>query len=151
MPRFTIKGVGTYETAALDKISLLDLMMFNQQAADLGMPYAWDEVEAIAHKLDDIVQWEGAGSDPATKPPEVSRRDEVLLLAVTVWASRRIAGDQVSFAEAINFPMTDYDMLPDPQDRKAPGNPQKPPRKPQRSRRPASVAAAADLSDEPGE
>src|SRR5205085_8935228 len=56
------------------------------------------------------------------------------VLGVTIWASRRLAGEEVTFREAIDFPMRKLTFLEDPGDRRQPADPTR--------RRPSASAGA---------
>lgn len=96
-----------YTTAALDELTLKDLVLFNSQAEEIGMARKWSDVERISAELSEL------STEEADQHPE-----RLLIIAVTVWATRRTAGDQVTFGEAIDFPLSAIEFLPEPQDRK---------------------------------
>ena len=106
MARFKLHGK-IYTTAALDEVSLKDLVLFNSQAEEIGMARKWSDVERVTAEMSGLTTAE------ADQHPE-----KLLLIAVTVWATRRIAGDAVTFGEAIDFPMNAIEFLPEPEDRK---------------------------------
>lgn len=106
MARFTLFGT-TYNTASLDAISLKHLMLFNDQAEDMGMRRRWHDVERIAEEMD------GMTSAEADRHPE-----RLMMIGVTIWASRVIAGDPVTLEQAVDFPMSEITFIPDPEDRK---------------------------------
>ncbi len=110
MPRFKINDK-IYATSSLDELSLRDVTMFNSQAEDMGLRRKWSDVERVAQELAALPE------DEAEQHP-----DKYLVLAVTVWATRRTAGEKVSFEEAIDVPMLNITLLPDPEDKK-PGKP----------------------------
>lgn len=118
MPRFKI-GEKIYNTAALDELSLLDIVMFDTQAKALGADFRWSDLEAAALELDGLSEAE------AERHPR-----KLLVIAVTIWAARRLAGEAISFEQAIDFPANQLQMIADPGDRK-PGKPKgaKKPRK----------------------
>lgn len=98
--RFKI-GDRIYSTAALDEISLRDLVVFNTEVAELGLPYTWADVERIGNEMADLEE-EAAKQHP----------DAMFITGVTIWASRRAAGDQVSFLEAIDVKLKDLQFVP---------------------------------------
>lgn len=102
--RFKI-GDRIYTTAALDEISLKDLMLFNSQAADMGLDKTWADVERLGQALAEMTADE-AGQHP----------DALFLTGVTIWASRRAAGDEVTFGEAIDIKLKDLEFLPSTKD-----------------------------------
>jgi hypothetical protein len=112
--KFTIEG-RVYNAADLDLVSLKDILLLAQQTRDLGRPLTWGELGAMSQALD------GLASDAERE----RHPDAPWILAVTIWATRRIAGEDLSFGDAIDFPMRELKFLPEPQDRKAPVNPTK--------------------------
>lgn len=135
--RFRI-GDRTYSTASLDEVSLRDVMLFQTQAADMGLTVSWADVEAAAVEMSALPQDE-AGSHPQA----------LLMLGVTVWAARRLAGEDVTFEEAVDFPMASMTFLDSPQDRK-PGKAKARKGKPRKGKpRKASAPAAAPVTAAP--
>ncbi|MCC7268778.1 MAG: hypothetical protein IT546_15770 [Caulobacteraceae bacterium] len=130
--RFRLDGK-VYSVGALEDVSLRDVMLFNTQAADMGLAATWADVERIAEEMS------AADKDEAEKHP-----DALLMLGVTIWATRRIAGDEVTFGDAVDFPLSALVWLPDTEDRK-PGKGKA--RKGSKSKPKAS--AAADVPPEP--
>lgn len=120
MARFTIDGK-VYTLGAVDDISLKDLVLFNTQAADMGLTERWNDVERVATEINALTP-EQAESHP----------DKLLMTAVTIWVARRLAGDDLSFGDAIDLPLSKVKWIADPGDKKAKTNPTKP-RKPQAS------------------
>lgn len=110
MPRIRI-GEKTYSTASLDEVSLRDLVLFNTQAAAMGWGAKWSDIERAAGEIDVLTDAE-AGKHP----------DALMVLAATVWVTRRVAGDDVTLSEAIDVPLSQVDIIPEPQDRQ-PGKP----------------------------
>jgi hypothetical protein len=104
--RFKI-GEKTYETTSTDQVSLRDLVLFNTQAAELGIPERWGDVEAAMREMDDLDKVQ-ANRHPA----------KFLVMAVTVWAARRAVGEDLTFSEAIDVPVSQINIVPDPQDHK---------------------------------
>lgn len=140
MPRFKI-GEQVYNTAALDELSLLDIVMFDSQAIGMGADFRWADLEQAALELDGLSERE------AERHPR-----KLLVIAVTIWAARRIAGEAISFEQAIDFPANQLQMLPEPGDRK-PGKP-KGAKKPRKTTTSASSPASdlepvVDVSETP--
>jgi len=139
--RFKI-GSKVYSTAALDEVTLRDLMLFNTQAEDMGLSERWSDVERIGCEMAALDE------DAAEAHP-----GKMLMIGVTVWASRRLAGEQVSLEEAVDIPVKSISFLPATEDRKpGPTKARKgPPKSPaKKATRPDSVPAAssATLPDE---
>lgn len=130
--RFRLDGK-VYSVGALEDVSLRDVMLFNTQAADMGLAATWADVERVSEEMS------AADKDEAEKHP-----DALLMLGVTIWATRRIAGDEVTFGDAVDFPLSALTWLPDTEDRK-PGKGKA--RKGSKSKPKAS--GAADVPPEP--
>jgi len=104
--RFKLHGK-VYAMSALDEVSLKDVVLFNSQAEEIGLRRKWSDVERVAVEIAEMPP------DEADAHPE-----KLLAIAVTIWATRRVAGDSVTFGEAIDFPMNAIDFLPDTEDRR---------------------------------
>jgi hypothetical protein len=126
--RFKIDGK-TYDTASVDQISLRDVVLFNSQAADMGLPATWADIERAAGEMADMP--EGSAPHP----------DSLLMFAVTVWAARRIAGDDVTLEQALDVPMSSIEIV---EARKVPKDRQQSKKK---NSRPAGVQAIAAVSE----
>lgn len=107
MARFKLHD-RTYSTAALDEISLKDLLLFNSQAEDLGLRRNWSDVERVSEELANLPVAE------ADRHPE-----RFLVISTTIWAARRVAGEDVTLAEAVDFEIKAIEFIPDPQDHKS--------------------------------
>jgi hypothetical protein len=110
--RFTIDGE-LYTTTSLDSISLKDLMVFNTQMADLGLPYTWGDIESASQEM------VGLSDSEASLHPMAP-----LLTGLTIWASRRAKGEQLTIAEAVDVRLSSLVFLPPAEDR-ATANPTK--------------------------
>lgn len=81
-----------YEIVEVDQISLRDLITFPRDAEEvLGKPMTWAEAQAMSQEV-------------AALPPK-ERDDHPMgpfVLAVVIWASRRAAGDTITFSEALD-------------------------------------------------
>lgn len=110
MPRFQI-GETIYNTASLDELSLKDIVLFDSQAAEIGLDARWSDLEQAAT---DMAAMTG---DEADRHPR-----KILVIAVTIWAARRMAGEQIKFGDAIDFPANSMRLLPEAGDKK-PGKP----------------------------
>lgn len=104
--RFKI-GSTIYTTASLDEVSLKDLITFQSEMRDLGLDESWGDIEAAAEEMAEMTEAE-AQNHPKS----------LLLFGVTVWASRRAAGEVIRFADAVDFPMKDLSILPSVDDRR---------------------------------
>lgn len=106
--RFRLRGK-LYEMSSINEISLKDLLLFNTQAEELGIPERWADVELAALDM----------SAMKTAREGLTHPMRNVVIAVTVWISRRAAGEDLSFSDAIDFPLAEVEFLPDPGDRKA--------------------------------
>lgn len=98
-----------YDAASLNQVSLKDVLKFEQETEEFGHRLTWSEVQDMTSRVE------------AMSPEERGQSTEALwLTAVAVWATRRIAGEPVTFDQAIDFPAHELQLLPDPQDHKAP-------------------------------
>jgi len=125
MARIRISGK-TYAVVPIQKLSLRDIIALENESAELGRPLKYADVQALAAEIEkhlEIQAAEGKKQDPSTHP------DWPWFFAILVWMARRHAGEDVSFVEAIEFPLDELEMLRDPGDFKAPKDPQKPRRK----------------------
>lgn len=132
--RFKLDGK-VYSVGALEDVSLRDVMLFNTQAADMGLAATWADVERVSEEMS------AADKDEAEKHP-----DALLMLGVTIWATRRIAGDEVTFGDAVDFPLSALVWLPDTEDRK-PGKGKA--RKGSKSKPKQKASGAAGVPPEP--
>jgi hypothetical protein len=105
--RFKI-GEKLYSTASLDEVSLRDIIRFNTQAESLGIAERWHDVEVAAAEM-------ASGTQAAAMAHPMRN----VVIGVTIWASRLVAGEDVTFEQAVTFPVRELTMLPDPEDRKS--------------------------------
>lgn len=126
-------GDRVYTEAALDEVSIKDLLVFDPQVAALGLPYRWKDVEKLG---EEFAQLEKDGK----KAEMEGHPDGLFFLAVVVWVTRRTAGEDITFDEAISVPMSKIEWLPDPKDHA-------PKKKARKSTQP-SVAAESPVEDE---
>lgn len=102
MGRIRIRGVD-YEAASIEDITLRDTLVFEQQMAELGRRMSWPDLMKMVLRLAAIEDPAERGTDP----------DAMWSMAVTVWASMRKAGEQVTIAEAIDFPLSEIVFIDD--------------------------------------
>jgi hypothetical protein len=125
-------GQVTYDLGALDLLSLKDILLMEKETTELGKTLRWSEVQRMAKEVDALDTDEQRRDHP----------DAVWVTAITIWASRRIAGEEQPFGDAIDFPMRDLTWIPEPQDRKKPEHPTKArPVSGRARKRPAAAAA----------
>jgi hypothetical protein len=115
--KFKIKDV-TYDMAALDLLSLKDILMLEKETTELGKPLRWCDVTQMTDTLAALKTDEERKAHP----------DSLWMTAITIWASRRVVGEDQAFGDAIDFPLRDLTWLEEPQDRKKPARPTKPAR-----------------------
>lgn len=107
--RFRIgKGKTIYSLTSVDDLSLLDLIALRSELAQIGIKESWQDITTAVQEMAAIDDQDGNPDDHPLS---------LLVFAVTLWAARRKAGDQLGFAEAVNVPMTSIIWLPKPADR----------------------------------
>lgn len=106
--RFKIDG-RLYEAASVDRLSLAQILRLESETAALGRPMKWSQLRQMVDEISTLQEGEFDAHD-----------DAPWVVALTIWASRLNAGENLSFAEAIDFPLADLEYLPDPQDHQAP-------------------------------
>ena len=107
-------GDATYTPAALDRISLRNLIRLEAETVKLGRPMRWGELRALADRVSALPDEEVESSD-----------DFPWFLGMLIWAARLEAGETVTFEQAVDFPMGDLEIIPDPGDEVAPARPHK--------------------------
>lgn len=110
--RFTI-GDKMYQQADLYKITIQDWLLLQTETAIYGKPMTLGVVERMSKEL------EGLTAVERSEHP-----NSLWVLGIYIWASRRVAGDALTFAQAIDIPLHDVTFLPEPEDHKSP-NPTK--------------------------
>src|SRR5207248_3298287 len=103
-------GSKVYDIKDIEDLSLWLLLELQSETADTARPLNVAEVQQMSKPMDSLP------NDDARK----THPDAPWLLGVTIWASRRMAGEDVTFREAIDFPMRQLTFLPAPADRKKP-------------------------------
>lgn len=114
MPRFVINGK-TYQSAAIDALTLRQLLRLESETQELGTRWGWRELQAMLGRISD-------------KDPEEAQEDPDFMwfVAVLIWSSRVNSGEAITFADAVDFPFVDFKAIPDPDDHKAAEGPQQP-------------------------
>jgi hypothetical protein len=111
-------GTTTYHGAALDQLSLRDILLFEQETENLGRPLKWAQVEQWTTELDRLVTIAGdetrpkAARDAAEKEYQ-AHPGSMWMMALMIWAGRKIAGEAITFGDAIAFPVSDLQWIPD--------------------------------------
>lgn len=111
--RFRI-GEKTYTTAAVGRLTLRQLIQIEHETTQLGRPMSWQDLREIAGRVEKL-PGDKAGQDP----------DWLWFVALVIWSSRVDAGEQITFTDAIDFPIDELEWLPEPQDRKKSADPTK--------------------------
>lgn len=112
--RFTI-GSEMYDLQGLDRLTLGEILKLEAETAALGRPMKWSQIRTMAQELEGLKGDEFEDHD-----------DSPWVVALVVWASRLRKGDTLSFADAIDFPLSDLTFLPDTEDHQVARGPQKP-------------------------
>lgn len=135
---FFRSGGKVYELVEQDQVSLRDVVTFPRDAAKvLGEPMTWAAFEALARELDAL-----------TDAEREAHPMSAFVLSVTIWSSRRAAGDRITFDECLDEPF-EWVEVAIPQDHKPgkrKGAKKAPAKKPSRPVTPTS--APADESPE---
>jgi hypothetical protein len=128
-----------YDGQTIDALSIRHVLAFNRECAHKGFPtleapWTWQDVERIREEI-------------AVMPKEDRERhpEGLLLTAISVWASRIVAGESVSFDEAISTPLERMHFVIEPGDRPNPDQDRTGAADPRRAR-PASGRASAPAS-----
>jgi hypothetical protein len=119
--QFRIKDV-TYNGAALDQLSLKDILLLEKGTAELGRPLKWGEIEQWTTELDRLVAIQADETRTALVREKAAKEHQdhpgaMWVMALVIWASRRLAGESISFEEAISFPVRDLQWVAEPANR----------------------------------
>lgn len=106
--RFRI-GATVYEASSILRLTLGQILDLERQTAALGRPLSWSQIKAMMSNLDGVTADDFAGHD-----------DAPWVIALTVYSSRLAAGERMTFAEAVDFPLEDLTILPAPADHSPP-------------------------------
>lgn len=107
--RFRI-GATVYEASSILRLTLGQILDLERQTAALGRPLSWSQIKAMMKNLDGVTADDFAGHD-----------DAPWVIALTVYSSRLAAGEQLTFGEAVDFPLEDLTILPATEDHSRPG------------------------------
>lgn len=96
-----------YDLASIDRLTLRDALRFDREAEREDYGITWSGLLALAEQA-------------ASLPPEqaMTHGGTWLLLGATVWATRREAGEDLTFGEAIGFRFGEVQWIRQPEDRK---------------------------------
>lgn len=103
--RFRFRGK-TYTVPSFDEVNIKDIIQFDQQAAAMGISARWKDIVELSKKSDKMSKDEAAG-DPLS----------YVMFVVTVWTSRRAAGETCSFDEASEMTLSEVEWIVAPKDR----------------------------------
>ena len=98
-----------YDAAAIQSITLEQVMEFDREAKARNFGFSFADLEELNARLTKMTEQERRG-DPGV----------LLILSLTIWASRMAAGEKVSYSEAIDVPMSDLLFVRDEEDKKKP-------------------------------
>lgn len=107
-------GDKIYDTGVLDDLPLKFILQMEKQTADFGHPMTYPLIKAASDEINAL-----KSDDEKKDHPEM-----IWLTAVGIWAARKLAGEDVTFDQAVDFPMSALTVLPEPGDHKKP-NPTK--------------------------
>ena len=88
--RFKLQGRTYTATAVFDRVPLIDLLTLEVELETLGRPMKWSQVREMVQRISHL--------DDPEKDPEY-----MWFLGLLVWGTRRLAGESVNFAEAVDF------------------------------------------------
>lgn len=103
--RFVIAGT-TYDARAIQSLTLKHVLAFNRESEREGYGVTWGDLEQLNGDIQAIRDEAEKRRHPGT----------LILLAVSIWASRIAAGEDIPFGDAIDVPLDQMEFLPDPQD-----------------------------------
>lgn len=99
--KLSIDGV-LYDPASLDRLTLREIMALEKATEDLGRPLKWSAIRAMAEAA------AGAG---------LAESDDALwVIGLTIYASKLRAGEQVTFADALDVELGAIDWILEPGD-----------------------------------
>lgn len=125
--RFTLHGK-TYSAVGPADMTVKMHLELEQETADFGRRITLAEFERMSAEYNEHLKLDGA---PMLHP------SYLWLMGIAVWAAKKMAGEDVTFADAIDFSPTDLKAIPEPQDHKAKSAKSAP-----RKARPAKKAAS---------
>ena len=135
--RFRI-GSTTYEAESVDRLSLANILRLETECASLGRPMKWSDVRSMLRNAE------------AMTAEELDEHDDApWVIGLSIWASRLNAGENLTFEEAISFPLSDLEWIADPQDHQSAKDPRKPRPASGRGGKPARKKAARKTSATP--
>jgi hypothetical protein len=107
-------GDQTYPLKSVDELSLLDLLLLERETRDLGRPLTLSVISDMEKDVGAATM--GKATVEERRRARQEHPDAPWLLAVSLWASRRAAGDKLTFEEAISFPLSELSFVREPGD-----------------------------------
>jgi glutathione S-transferase len=107
-------GDTVYPVKSPDDLSVLDLLMLEQESAAVGRKLTMPVLKGMQESIDAAVASERTPA--ARKQAREEHPESLWMFAITIWASRRAAGEHITFADAISFPMRELTPIPEPGD-----------------------------------
>jgi hypothetical protein len=102
--RFRVDGK-TYRVDALDEISLKEMLLFDDQAEDMGLRARWADVEQATIEL-----------QGATAKDFASHPRNKLIISAAIWVARRLSGEEISLDAAVGVPFKNFEWIESPKD-----------------------------------
>lgn len=106
-----VKGID-YPGTAVDELSLLDLIMLQEQTKALGRELTHADIEQMEATVNKIKHKDL----PTQRELRARHPDMVWLIAIQLWATLRGAGQDVTFSEAIAIPLKQCQWISEPGD-----------------------------------
>lgn len=106
--RFSCRGK-VYFLKDVDEVPMRLLLELQQQTADAGRPLTAGDIEEMSERLGKLDKT-ARNKDP----------DALWMSALTVWISMRLAGDEITFSEVIDIPLSQLKTIPVATDRQRP-------------------------------
>ena len=107
-------GDRTYALKSVEELTLLDILTLERETRDLGRPLTMSVIEAMRKDIEQATVGKATVEERAQARRE--HPDAPWVLAVMLWASRRHAGEKVTFEEAISFPISQMSFEREPGD-----------------------------------
>lgn len=107
MKRFRIGDGPIYRLDDIEELSLKDLLVLGVQTEELGRRIDMGVINEMKMRISKLTTDEERKADP----------DAAWLFAIALWAARIKAGEDLTFAESIDFPMSKLQLLKEPADR----------------------------------
>lgn len=108
-------GERVYETAAIDQITLADIATLQ---AELGVLAASGTPITSARTWGDVQRLYGEFS-AMPKAAQQDHPEGMFLTCLTVWATRRIAGEKLGLLDAVDVPVSQIRWIQTPDDHQA--------------------------------